>query len=212
MKNLIYFVMILSLIGWSNNDSDSYPTQLPPVPVATAAIDISNSFFLANWNSASNATEYKFQVATETSFLNPTTITNLGGPTIVIQLDQNTAYFYRVSATNLNQNPSAYSNIISVITLPNTPLAIARSNIKQSSFRANWEAVPGVTDYELYVSQNNFTSSPPEYVSGYDGIVVNGTSHMVSGLDRNSFYYFRLESKVDTRISEPSDSQMIETL
>lgn len=210
MKNLFYFFMILTIVGCSSDDSDSNPT--PSVPIATEATDISNSSFLANWNNASNATEYKLEVATETSFANPTIQTNLGGPTVVTQLNGNTQYFYRVSATNLNQNPSEYSNIISVITLPDAPVAIAGSDITQTSFQANWEAVTGVTEYVLYVSQDNFTSSPPEYVSGYDGITVNGTSHMVSGLDSNSFYYFRLESKVDPRISEPSNSEMIQTL
>lgn len=210
MKKLLYLLMVLTVIGCSKDD-DSNPTT--GTPTATAATDVSSSTFLANWNSVSNATEYELQVATETSFANPVvTQTNLSGPTAVTQLNGNTEYFYRVSATNLNQNPSGYSNIISVITLPDAPVAIAGSDITQSSFQANWEAVTGVTEYVLYVSQDNFTSSPPEYVSGYDGITVNGTSHMVSGLDSNSFYYFRLESKVGTRISEPSNSEMIQTL
>jgi len=210
MKHLIYLVMILAIVSCSNDDSNS--TASPAVPVATEATNISNSSFLANWNSASNATEYRLQVATETSFANPTTQTNLGGPTAVTQLNGNTEYFYRVSATNLNQNPSGYSNIINVITLPNAPIALAGSDITEASFQANWETVTGVTEYLLYVSQDNFTSSPPQYVSGYDGIIVNSNSQMVSGLDSNSNYYFRLESKVDSRISEPSNSELIQTL
>lgn len=211
MKRALILFFLVTTFSCSSNSSDN-ETPKASTPVATPATDISNSSFLANWNIASNATEYELQVATETSFGNPTTISNLGGPSAVTQLDANTEYFYRVSASNSNQNPSGYSNVISVITLPDAPLAIAGSDITSTSFQANWEAVTGVTEYLLYVSKDNFTSSPPEYVSGYDGISVNGTTHVVSGLDSNSFYYFRVEAKADSRISEPSNSELIQTL
>ena len=207
--NYLTFCLVV-LIGFSSCSKDD-DTPSAGVPVATEATDITNSSFLANWNSSENATEYELQVATEVSFDNVTTKSNLGGPTVVEDLDGNTEYFYRVRATNLNENPSAFSNVISVITLPDAPVALAGSDITQNSFQANWDAVAGVTDYLLYVSKDNFTSNPPVYVNGYEGKNVTGTSHQVTGLDGLSFYYYRLESKVENRISAPSNSQMVQT-
>ena len=204
--------MILSLLVIAAFGCKKEETPTAATPVATAASDISNNSFQANWNVAANATEYELQTATEVTFLNVTTQTNLGGPTVVSGLSGNTEYFYRVRATNLGQNPSSFSNTISTITLPDAPVASAATDIKKTSFQANWQSVTGVNDYLLYVSKDNFTSNPPEYITGYEGVVVTGTTHEVNGLEAGKFYYYRLESKVGTRISEPSNSEMVQTL
>ncbi|MDG1804396.1 hypothetical protein [Flavicella sp.] len=208
MKNIIYLLALTISIGCSKEDSNPETET----PTATEATDITNSTFFANWNSATNATEYELQTATESTFANPLIQSNLGASTSVTQLNSNTQYFYRVRATNLNQNPSGYSNTISVITLPDAPVATTGTNITQSGFQANWNAVAGVTDYTLYVSKNNFTSDPPVYIPGYDGINVSGSSHTVTGLEGLKIYYYRLESKVDNRVSETSNSILVETI
>lgn len=200
-------VVLLGLTSCSKNDD----TASTGVPVATQATDITNSSFFANWNNSENATEYELEVSTKASFDNVTKKSNLGGPTIVSQLNSNTQYYYRVRATNLNKNPSAFSNVISLTTLPDAPIASSASNITQTSFQANWSAVTGVTDYVLYLSKDNFTSSPPVYVQGYGGKNVTGTSHQVTGLESNKFYYYRLEAKVGSRKSQPSNSQLVQT-
>lgn len=70
------------------------------------------------------------------------------------------------------------------------------TNKSINSFTANWDApqianLQSVTNYLLDVSTNgNFSS----FVSGYNALLVNGTSHDVTGLLPNTTYYYRVRA------------------
>ncbi|HAI84380.1 MAG TPA: hypothetical protein DCL43_12000, partial [Chitinophagaceae bacterium] len=73
------------------------------------------------------------------------------------------------------------------------PTATSATNRSYSSFTANWTAptVGTVTNYLLDVSTvSTFTS----FVSGYNGLSVNGTSYNVTGLTANTTYYYRVRA------------------
>lgn len=60
----------------------------------------------------------------------------------------------------------------------------------RSSFLAKWPAAPGATGYRLDVST---TPSFDSYVPGYeDRELGNVTSHIVTGLERGTQYYYRI--------------------
>lgn len=62
----------------------------------------------------------------------------------------------------------------------------------RSTFLAKWSAVTGATRYHLDVST---TASFNSYVTGYqDRDLGNVTSHIVSGLDRGTQYYYRVRA------------------
>ena len=204
IKNSLAILILIIPVLSCNKDDD--PVS-PPVPVATEASDISNNEFTANWENSAGATEYELDVATDNGFVNIVgSEKNLGGSTFVSGLASNTEYFYRVRATINGANPSANSNTISVYTLPDRPLALGATNKNSSGFVANWEEVPGITTYLLYVSKDNFPANPPDNEPGYDGKEVTGTSHEVTGLDSGTFYYYVLKAKSGDRESTESNS------
>jgi len=201
-KLLILSLLILFYACSQTND----PTPLQ-APIATEATDITNVLFQANWNPVSGATDYELDIATDAAFTAIIkSIKNLGGPTLVDNLNGNTEYYYRVRATLNGGDASGNSNVISVFTLPDAPIAIGATNILSNGFTANWNAVPGISNYLLYVSLNNFPANPPNNLPGYDGKEVTGTSHDVTGLNSGTIYYYVVKAKSSDRISSISNS------
>ena len=185
----------------------------PQVPVATAASDITNEWFTANWNSSSGANDYELDVATDAAFTAIIrSMKNLSpSSTVIDNLNGNTEYFYRVRATFNGENASGNSNSISVFTLPDTPIAINATNISNNGFTANWNAVPGITNYLLYVSLDNFPADPPNNLPGYDGKELTETSDNVTGLNSGTIYYYVVKAKSSDRTSSISNSIMVQT-
>jgi hypothetical protein len=73
------------------------------------------------------------------------------------------------------------------------PTATTATSISGQGFTANWTApaIGIVTNYLLDVSTNPTFSS---FVAGYNGLVVSGTSTVVSGLNISTTYYYRLRA------------------
>jgi phosphodiesterase/alkaline phosphatase D-like protein len=211
MKKSIFIILSMVLIiSACKKDDDPDPLQ---APVATDASDVMSNQFTANWNAVSNATGYELDVATDNAFANIIKSAKNLGPssTVVNELDGNTEYYYRVRATISGANPSGNSNSIHVTTMPDAPVAIDATNITSDGFTANWEAVDGITDYVLYISEHNIPADPPTFIPGYDGAPTSGTSHTVSGLESNKFYYYAVKAKADARLSTMSNSISVET-
>lgn len=208
MKNLL-FISFIFLLFACNKDNDPDPLQ---APVATAASDMTNESFVANWNNSPGANDYELDVAIDMAF---STIVssqkNLAGSTTVDNLDDNTEYFYRVRATLNGGNPSGNSNVISVFTLPDAPVATAATGVSSSGFTANWNEVTGITTYLLYVSVDNFPADPPNNLPDYNGKEISGTSHDVAGLNSGTIYYYVVKAKNGDRISTISNSILITT-
>lgn len=67
--------------------------------------------------------------------------------------------------------------------------------ITPSTFLIDWEEADGASSYRLDVSKStDFTTM----VSGYNNLVVNDTQCLVTGLERDTTYYYRLRS-VDSK-------------
>src|SRR6478735_1602304 len=74
----------------------------------------------------------------------------------------------------------------------------------RSSFLAKWEPVAGATGYRLDVST---TPSFSSYVAGYGNVDLgNVTSHLVSGLDKGTEYYYRVRAYDVTGTSASSET------
>lgn len=80
--------------------------------------------------------------------------------------------------------------------VPAAPIATKATAVNKTdspSFQANWNAVVGATSYLLDVSEDkNFTS----FVGNYNNYNVGGgTSAVVTGLDKNKTYYYRVRAR-----------------
>ncbi len=92
---------------------------------------------------------------------------------------------------------------------PAAPNALKATNVTVSSFTANWTGVNGATGYRLDVSTN---SSFTTFVPGYQNLDVgNTTSHNVTGLSANTFYYYRLRAYNGSGISPNSNVVRVKT-
>lgn len=207
MKKLIIISIVFLFLG-CDKDDDSIKLE---APVAIEAKDITNTSFTANWLKVADANDYELDVATDAEFSSIThSLKKLGGPTVIDGLSSNSEYFYRVRATVNGGNPSGNSNVIGVNTLPNAPVATIATNITSSSFTANWNSVPNISEYVIYVSTDNFPANPPNNLPNYNGITISATSHDVIGLDAGTIYYYVVKAKKDLSLSEESNS--IETI
>lgn len=183
-------------LAWSTSTD-----PVPPAPVASAATSVINCGFIAHWNSASGATGYLLDVATDSGF----TQYAAGYRDVVVGnvvslnvtgLNASTTYYYRVWAYNDN-GTSGSSNTISVVTTanvgpPSAPIAAAASAVIGTGFTANWGIGCGATGYRLDVSTNAAFGS---FVSGYQNLDVgNVTSRLVSGLNGSTTYYYRVRA------------------
>ncbi|EAY30114.1 hypothetical protein [Microscilla marina] len=208
--NTPYFYRVRIVNGKEiSNHSEvmSAKTSNLDAPVATTAGSIESGGFSAHWNKVPNAASYLLDVALDPSFTQ--TIAGYNArPVIdnfadVQDLNANTTYFYRVRAIGLSAT-SDYSNVIKVTTglLP-APVAKAASNQKAFEFTTQWQALAGISVFLLDVSTDPGFGN---FLAGYNGKEVVGTSHKVEGLDFSQTYYYRLRSKRLGKVSDYSNT------
>jgi len=90
------------------------------------------------------------------------------------------------------------------------PVATAATSITPTSFAANWQEVPGATDYRLEVAtDSSFTSFVPGFTDRATGKV---TTFPVSGLDMYTPYYYRIRASNGPESSSRSNSIGLSTL
>jgi phosphodiesterase/alkaline phosphatase D-like protein len=173
--------------------------QPPGAPVATAATNVGQTSFTANWDTSARATSYLLSVATDSIFrLIVPGYNNLNVGNVLTRsvtgLGPDTTYYYRLRASNAG-GTSGNSNPITVTTLvatPPAPVATGATNVGQTSFTANWNASPGATTYLLDVAADTaFVSIVPGFGNLNAGNVLNQN---VTGLAAGSKYYYRVRA------------------
>lgn len=205
------------ITGYSNTTT---VTTAPLPPSVSAATDINQSSFTANWAASTGATKYYIDVSTNSSFTSGTFVTGYEGLllgnvitySVNTNLTANTTYYYRVRAAN-NYGTSTSSETITVLTAPLPPVASAAAPIGQTSFSANWAASAGATKYYLDVSLNpSFLSG--QFVSGYQNLdVSNVTTYSVNtNLTAGTIYYYRVRSNNGTGTSTNSNEITLSTV
>lgn len=123
-------------------------------PVATAATEISSTYFRANWNAVPNATAYYIRVVDKSTqefvIKDQETTKNFY---VVSNLNPKNGYHYSVKV-KVGDETSDISNWIDVTTLPAAPVAKDASDITSASFTAHWDDIEGVNNYLLRVTDN----------------------------------------------------------
>ncbi len=167
---------------------------LPGKPVAIAATAVQQNQFTANWTATTGAASYRLDVsldnfATPISGFNDLTVTSTS--VNVTGLNAGTTYQYRVRAVNAS-GASVNSDSISQITVPSAPTLAAATNVTQTGFVANWNAVTGGTGYFIDVSLTNDFSS---FVTGFQNRpLTNVTTLAISSLSPGTVHYYRVRA------------------
>jgi len=183
----------------------SVTTVILSVPVALSANNINATSFNARWNAVSGATGYKLEVSDGNTWkYYSTTTTNY----TLTNLTPSFSYEYRVRAT-FSSGISGTSNVISVKTKPEAPVATNATNITTSSFSANWQAVAGATGYKLWViSRENTGSNPAGYFPKSLGNVLSST---LTGLTPGHGYQYFVQTITADGESLSSNSVDVDT-
>jgi phosphodiesterase/alkaline phosphatase D-like protein len=195
------------------------PVVPPSAPTATAATNIQQYSFSANWNVSSQATDYHVDVATDAGFTsilpNYNNVDGGNVPTLPIYgLSPGTQYHYRVRASN-SGGTSGNSGTIDVTTadtVASIPVADLPTSITTSGFIANWEPFTGATSYRLDVSANPtfvFTDTSWCYQNLDVGLL---TSFPVAGLAHSTTYYYCVRAVTPSGTTISSNIETVTTL
>lgn len=195
-----YRVRALNVNGTSGNSNTINEILIPPNPVATAATNIGQTNFSANWNAANGAAKYYLDVATDNLFEHPVAgwndldVGDVLTKTINSNLTAGTNYYYRIRAFNTS-GLTGNSNTISLISAPVAPVATAGTSSTTGSFSANWNVTATATGYLLDVSTDAGFGAGT-FVTGYNGRDVGDvlTFSVSSNLNPGSTYYYRVRA------------------
>lgn len=172
-------------------------TEALDVPEVYPATEVSATGFRFHWKKMPIVTTYVLEVALDEKFRQgisnydsvevPSTDTTL----LVTDVEVNKQYFYRVKIKQANSY-SEYSNVQSVFTsvLPR-PEALPATNVQLTSFVANWKSMPEASSYRIDVSSDALFQ---QMLPGYDDRVVNTNSVVVSDLNANGDYFYRVRA------------------
>ncbi|MEM9328954.1 MAG: fibronectin type III domain-containing protein, partial [Bacteroidota bacterium] len=83
------------------------------------------------------------------------------------------------------------------------PTLRAPSNIQQTSFQMNWNAVGGAQYYFVYVSESATFNT---HVAGFNGRGTSGTNQTVTGLSSGKTYYYRVKAGMNDALSSFSST------
>jgi phosphodiesterase/alkaline phosphatase D-like protein len=174
-----YRVRAVNPGGPSGNSNTITVTTIPPAPVASAATNVNTTSFTANWGSASGATGYRLDVATDAAFSSMVTGYNdlsvAGTSRSVTGLSSANTYYYRVRAENAS-GASANSNSISVMTLGSLSITTASplpNGTAGTAYSQSLAATGGTAPYTWSVTSG---ALPVGYTLSSAG-VISGTAN-----------------------------------
>ncbi|MEP4092028.1 fibronectin type III domain-containing protein [Reichenbachiella sp.] len=200
---------------FNGNTTSANPTAkntitIPDEPTATAATDLTQTSFTANWDSELGATSYRLDVSIMDDFSSFVSgyqnLSVTGTSQSVIGLSNGTTYYFRLRAENAN-GVSSNSNEVVTLTIPGEPAVQQATDFTQTSFTANWSAETSATSYQLDVA---FDQGFTEYAMGYPMFGIIGLEQSVTGLSSGKTYYYRVRAVNNSGTSGHSSS--IETI
>jgi N-acetylneuraminic acid mutarotase len=223
--NYYYRIKSVNSIGQSDYTEGSNVLTLPSKP-AFQTIDkeqINQRGALLKWDLLSGEINgYILQISSDSTFSDDAdfiagyaskSISNEINNDLIEGLSPGTQYFGRIKANN-NSGSSIYSDVISFLTKPATPIlneSLTQNSITQNSFKLNWGSVSGIYDnYILYIAKDIHFEMP---VNAYDGSKPskNETVTTIENLEAGTEYYVYLLTENESGKSESSDTLMILT-
>ena len=148
--------------------------KTPGTPTLQAASSISNSGFVANWTSATDASHYLLEVSESSNFSSTVYSQPVSGTSESVSLEGGKTYYYRVTAVNtlVNGTPTSYA---SVSLPPDAPEISASDGTEEDRILIDWDAVSGAANYHVFrntedtfATATQLTTSPIEVTQYYD--------------------------------------------
>ncbi|OJJ17843.1 hypothetical protein BKI52_28710 [marine bacterium AO1-C] len=184
------------------------------MPIAQEADQVGVIGFTAHWEKVTGAASYEIDVALDEEFTR--FVPNYQDKKVdslslaITGLEPSTLYYYRVRA-NISSQTSQNSNVISVTTEGlEIPVVYPATEVSATGFRVHWKKIPIVTSYLLEIALDEKFRSP---VANYDSIEVapTDTSLLISNVDVNKQYFYRVKVKQSNSSSEYSNTQSVFT-
>ncbi|OJJ17990.1 hypothetical protein BKI52_29490 [marine bacterium AO1-C] len=210
VRLLLFFLIQYLLLGCNLFEKEF----VLPLPVAQEANQVGVVGFTAHWKKVTGASSYEIDIALDKEFTQfvpnyqDKKVDSLS--LLVIGLEANTPYYYRVRA-NISSQTSQNSNVISVTTEAlDTPVIYPATEVSATGFRVHWKKMPVVTTYLLEVAFDEKFRKP---VTNYDSIAIapTDTSLMISNVEVDKQYFYRVKVKQSNSSSEYSNTQSVFT-
>lgn len=187
-------------------------TSTLAAPKVLDATNIGLTSFTAMWKIMSEAQSYRIDVATDALFqkILPKykNVAIKGNSIVVINLNANVTYYYRVRAVNAKVT-SNHSQVKPVTTLNLTsPIATDGTKIESGGFQANWNKVARAASYLLDVALDAGFS---QVLPGYNSLPVINSFASVTNLNASTTYYYRIRAVGLNATSGYSNTQTITT-
>lgn len=106
-----------------------------------------------------------------------------------------------ISSQTILQLPAGSFEILEPI-IPDAPVALKATEIGSTNFRAKWNSVLGVSIYLLDVSPDSIFSL---LLSGFPKNIYMDTTYLVTGLECNTKYYYRIRASKGIKFSPNSN-------
>lgn len=206
---IIYLTLVLFFLTVSQCTMTEQDFIMPR-PVALEAVEVTSVSFVARWNMLATAQSYLIDISKNENFSGATSREVQGDRVRVEDLDIGETYYYRLRA-KIGNTLSAHSNVIKV-TLGVSALrdleALPPTEINLGSFKANWRKVEKVQRYAIEVAQDfGFTQILPNYRN----FEVQDTSLLISGLESNKTYFYRVRIRQGNFLSGASNTMSVTT-
>ena len=188
-----YYVRACNNSGCSVSSDILMVSTIPAVPTNLQVIDASSDSIMLSWDAMGVIKYYSiYRGNTEIATTNITIYTDNG-------LSADTSYTYRIKACN-DSGCSASSDGFTAYTSPMQPTGLQASNVTTTSLELSWEAVAGVTSYQIYRDSS--------FIATIDAPTITYTD---SNLAVGAPYNYQMAACKANRCSPLSDELMITT-
>ncbi len=221
---------LFSAVWKFSTTSNDTNIAVPQTPVLSSPVNSAVDeplYPILNWNASSNASSYHLQLSTDSTFTNVTFDDSLITSTYyqVGQLNQNTKYYWHVSAKNTFgiSNWSAEWHFQTQQVTSNIPVLVSPNDGSKNQSLTEvciWDSVPNVQFYDIQLS-----TTPDFSKLVIDDSTIKTTSVVLKNLTSSTTYFWHVKAKVDsvwnpfssaweftTRISNPTFSNIDTTL
>ncbi|MEI9918186.1 MAG: T9SS type A sorting domain-containing protein [Bacteroidota bacterium] len=198
-----------------NGSSDVFTisTISPPTAITVVTGQTTTTGFELSWTASSGASEYRIDISTASDFSSFVPGYNdyhasgsASGGFYVTGLTAGTTYYVRIRAYTscyTSGNSSTTSVTTQTCTAPSAPTATAATNITTCGFTAHWNAVSGVTLYDVIITRTGF--SPQTFSS------ISGTSYAFSSSHPATGYSYVVKSRGCTTSAESNSISVTTT-